>query len=176
MSGFRSANHGAGDGILKSFDDWTGNVQQLSPKGKRVIGLTLVAAIKEELSTPGKGKFRKGETKRLGKGGRRKDGTVKTSGRARTRLGTRASAPGDPPAPDSGALRNSVKYHEQKGKDVVGVDQPQAPALEFGTKTAGKKHNVTILPRPFMRPAFQKVRDKLGPNVAVALKVTPKSS
>jgi phage gpG-like protein len=176
MSGahFRSAHHGVGDGLLQSFDDFTGEVMQLSPAGKRVIGLSLVASIKEELSTPGRGKYRKGETKRLGKGGRRKDGTVKTRGAGRVKLGSRASAPGDPPAPDSGALRNSVLYHEQNGKDVVGVDQPQAAALEFGTKTAGRDHNVVILPRPFMRPGFEKVRDKLGPDVAVALKTKPR--
>jgi phage gpG-like protein len=171
---FRSAHHGVGDGLLKSFDELTGDVKQLSPAGKRIIGLTLVAAIKEELSTPGRGKLRRGETVRKGKGSRRKDKTVRTRGVPMTKLGTRASAPGDPPAPDSGALRNSVLYHEQNGKDVVGVDQPQAPALEYGTKSAGKNHNVTILPRPFMRPAFQKVRDHLGPDVAVALKTKPR--
>lgn len=170
----KSINRGLGSGALQGFDDFTGQVKLLPPAGKRVIGLTLTAAIKEELSTPGRGRLRRGETKRQGKGSRRKDGTVRTRGAARVKLGSRASAPGDPPAPDSGALRNSVKYHKQGDKDVVGVDQPQAPALEYGTKTAGKNHNVVILPRPFMRPGFQKVRDKLGGGVAAVLKVTPK--
>jgi phage gpG-like protein len=172
----QSINRGAASGLVKGFDDFAGQVQQLKPAAKRAIGLTLVAAIKEELSTPGRGRYRRGETKRLGKGSINKKGERRTRGAARVKLGSRASAPGDPPAPDSGALRNSVKYHEQKGKDVVGTDQPQAPALEYGTKTAGRNHDVTILPRPFMRPGFQKVRDKLGPGVAAALKVTPKPS
>lgn len=166
MIGFRNVG-----GALKGFDEFTGQVKSLNPAGQRAIGLTLAAAVKEELSHPGQGRYRKGETKRQGRGSRRKDGTVRTRGAPRVKLGSRASAPGDPPAPDSGALRNSVLYHDQKGKKVVGVDQPQAPALEFGTKTAGKSHDVVILPRPFMRPAFQKVRDKLGAVVAVALKV-----
>jgi phage gpG-like protein len=171
----QSINRGAASGLVQGFDDFSRQVKQLKPAAKRAIGLTLVAAIKEELSTPGRGRYRRGETKRLGKGSiNKKTGQQRTRGAVRTALGSRASAPGDPPAPDSGALRNSVKYHEQKGKDVVGTDQPQAPALEYGTKTAGKDHNVVILPRPFMRPGFQKVRDKLGPGVAAALKVTPK--
>lgn len=166
MIGFRNVGN-----ALKGFDEFTGQVKSLNPKGRRAVGLTIAGAVKEELSHPGQGRFRKGETKRQGRGSRRPDRTVRTRGAPRVKLGSRASAPGDPPAPDSGALRNSVLFHEQNGKDVVGVDQPQAPGLEFGTKTAGKNHNVVILPRPFMRPAFQKVRDKLGAVVAVALKV-----
>jgi phage gpG-like protein len=162
---------GFGSNLLQGFDEFTGEVYKLNPSAKRAVGLSIVASVKEELSTPGRGRFRKGETKRLGKGGHRKDGTVRTRGAARVKLGSRASAPGDPPAPDSGALRNSVDYHEQLGKDVVGTDQPQAPALEYGTKTAGRNHNVVILPRPFMRPGFQKVRDKLGAVVTAVLRV-----
>lgn len=168
MSEFRSA--GFGSNLLKGFDEFTGEVKRLTPAGKRAVGLSIAASIKEELSTPGRGRLRRGETKRLGKGSRKKDRTVRTRGAPRVKLGSRASAPGDPPAPDSGALRNSVDYHEQNGKDVVGTDQPQAPALEYGTKTAGRKHNVVILPRPFMRPGFQKVRDKLGAQVTAVLR------
>jgi phage gpG-like protein len=173
----QSINTGIVSGLIKGFDDFTGQVNQLTPAGKRAIGLTLVASVKEELSTPGRGRYRASETKRLGKGSmNKKTGKQRTRGAARTKLGSRASAPGDPPAPDSGALRNSIAYHEQNGKNVVGTDQPQGAALEFGTKSAGKAHNVTILPRPYMRPGFEKVRDKLGPSVAAVLKVTPKSS
>ena len=168
-SGFRSARFGSD--VMKGFDEFTGEVKKLTPAGKRAVGLTLVAAVKEKLSHPGRGRFRRGETTRQGAGSRRPDRTVRTRGAPRVKLGSRASAPGDPPAPDSGALRNSVDYHEQNGKDVVGTDQPQAPALEYGTKSAGRNHNVVILPRPFMRPAFQLVRDKLGAVVSAVLRV-----
>lgn len=74
----------------------------------------------------------------------------------------RASKPGDPPAPDTSFLRRST-FIERTGKGGrVGVSAPAALALEFGTTRAGKRRNVTIAPRPFMRPALAKVREQLG--------------
>jgi len=70
-----------------------------------------------------------------------------------------ASAPGEPPAIDSGTLVNSVQGSVSSWKDgVVGIASQEAAqyamALEFGTTRAGRNNNVTILPRPYFRPAL----------------------
>jgi phage gpG-like protein len=58
----------------------------------------------------------------------------------------RASRPGDPPAPDTGALRSSVQLTETAAGFRVGTHLEYAPFLEFGTPT--------IAPRPAWRPAI----------------------
>jgi len=63
-----------------------------------------------------------------------------------------ASAPGQPPAPDTGKYRQSIhrqlfkKNHEIIG--VVGTDLDLGAWLEFGTRK--------MAPRPHIRPAFQR--------------------
>lgn len=69
-----------------------------------------------------------------------------------TRTKYRASAPFDPPAPRTGILHKTIKWELQgEGAEIeglVGSDQKYAPALEYGT--------ATMLPRPWLRPAFEK--------------------
>lgn len=70
-----------------------------------------------------------------------------------------ASAPGEPPAIDSRTLVSSVTGSaESWNEGVVGITSSEAAkyalALEFGTTRAGRNHNVTILPRPYWRPAL----------------------
>lgn len=115
------------------------------------LGHALESQIVNELSKPGRGKYRRSTTKRVGKLGKKG---------ARTSLARadRASAPGDPPAADSGALKRSIMYSKDAHRRQVGSDKEYAAPLEFGTKRAGRKHKTVILPRPFMRPAFEKVR------------------
>jgi phage gpG-like protein len=74
----------------------------------------------------------------------------------------RASKPGDPPAPDTGTLRRSAFIEPTENGARVGVAMPYGAALEFGTTRAGRKRNVTIAPRPFMRPALARVREQFG--------------
>jgi hypothetical protein len=74
----------------------------------------------------------------------------------------RASKPGDPPAPDTGTLRRSAFLERTANGVRVGVAMPYAAALEFGTTRAGKQRNVTIAPRPFLRPAMAKIRAQFG--------------
>lgn len=62
----------------------------------------------------------------------------------------RASAPGSPPAPDTGTLRNSIYVQIQSAGPIrkvikVGTRVPYATFLEYGTSK--------MRPRPFMRPA-----------------------
>jgi len=63
-----------------------------------------------------------------------------------------ASAPGDPPAVDSGRLRQSiVALKVDQFRWRVGTNVEYALYLEFGTRR--------MAPRPFLRPAAEKVRN-----------------
>jgi hypothetical protein len=66
-----------------------------------------------------------------------------------------ASAPGEPPSPDTSALRGSG-YSKRTGQAQyeVGYTALYAAALEFGAV----KEKGSILPRPFLRPAVEKLR------------------
>lgn len=79
----------------------------------------------------------------------------------------RASAPGDPPAVNTGLLRQSVTAAQLSplswGVGLASVPYPDGGAttsevgvfLEYGTRT--------ILPRPFMRPALDRWKAKRKP-------------
>jgi hypothetical protein len=74
----------------------------------------------------------------------------------------RASKPGDPPAPDTGALKRSAFVERVGAGARVGVAMAYGPALELGTTRAGRSRRTVILPRPFMRPALAMIRARLG--------------
>lgn len=62
-----------------------------------------------------------------------------------------ASASGEAPAIDTGALVNSIANRMQSlTTAIVYTNQEYAPMLEFGTRKMGK--------RPFFRPAAEKMR------------------
>lgn len=116
----------------------------------------LQAQIVEELSTPGKGRQRAISAAAQRRAFTRKN-VARAIAKARARAG-RASAPGDPPAPDTGALRGSIQieYDRTVRKGRVGTNKEYAAPLNFGTTTAGASRKVVILPRPFMEPALKK--------------------
>jgi phage gpG-like protein len=61
----------------------------------------------------------------------------------------RASAPGESPATDTGALMNSIITRSKELVTEAGTDIKYAPGLEFGTEN--------IEPRPFLQPAIDEV-------------------
>lgn len=94
-----------------------------------------------ELSTPGRGRlYQKYAPKRL----------------------HQASIPGDPPAPDTGVLRNSIAMAPTESGFRVGTNLEYAEYLEFGT--------ARIAPRPFMRTAIAKVETQLGPEIVATIR------
>lgn len=103
-------------------------------RGLRGVVLEGVRIVKEELSQPGSGKLYK-----------------------RGSVTHQASAPGEPPAPDTGTLREStngeVIIRAGKAKAVISVDGEQAEALELGTEH--------IQPRPFISPLLGKYAGRL---------------
>jgi phage gpG-like protein len=72
-----------------------------------------------------------------------------------------ASSPGDPPAPDTGALRNSVQITQTERGYRVGTNLEYAPPLEYGTPR--------IAPRPAWRPAIDESRERMGAAIVATL-------
>lgn len=66
-----------------------------------------------------------------------------------------ASSPGNPPAPDTGALIRSIQVEHEPGslRARVVVGAKYAKELEFGTRK--------MAARPFLRPASKQVRDQM---------------
>lgn len=92
----------------------------------------------------------------------------------------RASAPGQPPASDTGSLLNSiraskiellkarvsvgVKYGEPLDKGAVAINNRNSP-----TKIVGPLRNRTIAPRPFFAVTAQKFKEKFKQNIKDAI-------
>lgn len=83
------------------------------------------------------------------------------------------SLPGNPPAPDTGNLRESIRYEiHGEGKEIYGVvgstqkDPDYAVYTEYGTSK--------MKPRPWLRPAMNKnnewIRKSISKAVADSLK------
>ncbi len=86
-----------------------------------------------------------------------------------------ASAPGEPPAPDTRRLQRSVRVKEglftmtrdrSSSGVTVSVQAPGAASLNFGTR------NGHILPRPYMEPALDKSKKKMSVILARDIKAT----
>jgi HK97 gp10 family phage protein len=75
----------------------------------------------------------------------------------------KSSAPGQPPASDTGNLVRNIRV-KQKDKDNVEVQSnaPYSAFLEFGTSK--------MLPRPFLFPAFEKSKFKITEAVSNKIK------
>lgn len=148
MEGFFSANYG-GD-VTRGLRNLDADLRANKGKVVGAIMEVLRGGIVEELSHPGTGRVR---AHRLPKRKGRRVRTPKGIARA-----GRASAPGEPPAPDYGKLRGSIQteYDSTAQKGRVGTNDVRAAPLNFGTLNAGRGHKTTILPRPFMEPALKK--------------------
>lgn len=85
------------------------------------------------------------------------------------------SMPGNPPAVDSGKLRESIKYEVHgEGKEVYGIvgssqtDENYAVYTEYGT-TKGGWGGHGMAPRPWLRPAMTKNNDWIRKSIANAV-------
>jgi len=88
-------------------------------------------------------------------------GTGRTYQRGKT-IEHRASAPGEPPAPDTGRLRASLTTEVLRGSnEVVGIlsaNTEYAAALELGTENMAERPYLSRIPREFgarLRKVFQ---------------------
>ncbi len=79
-----------------------------------------------------------------------KTGTKKVKARKKHQ----ASAPGDAPAVDTGALVNSIKTEaDGSNRVLVGTNSEYAEPLEFGT--------ARMAARPFLRPAIENSKERI---------------
>lgn len=85
------------------------------------------------------------------------------------------SMPGNPPAVDTGNLRESIRYEVHgEGKEVYGVvgssqlDENYAVYTEYGT-TKGGWGGKGMAPRPWLRPAMIKNNDWIRKSIAIAI-------
>lgn len=85
------------------------------------------------------------------------------------------SMPGNPPAVDTGNLRESIRYEVHgEGKEVYGIvgttqkDTPYGQYLEYGT-TKGGWGGKGMAPRPWLRPAMIKNNDWIRKSIAAAV-------
>lgn len=83
-------------------------------------------------------------------------------------VGHNPSLPGNPPAPDTGNLRNSIRYevHNEENEvyGIVGTtqkDPPYGEYLEYGTSK--------MAPRPWLRPAMIKNEDWVRRSISKAV-------
>lgn len=81
------------------------------------------------------------------------------------------SLPGNPPAPDTGNLRESIRYEVHgEGSEIYGVvgstqkDPDYAVFTEYGTNK--------MAPRPWLRPAMRDNNEFIRSNIAKAVKDT----
>lgn len=89
----------------------------------------------------------------------------------------RASAPGEPPATDTGNLVRSIshKFERDRLKATIGVHDltnvKYARALEFGFQekdSRGRQGN--LLPRPYIFPAFERMKPKVKERIRKAMR------
>jgi hypothetical protein len=112
------------------------------------VGVQLVSRLRVTLSTPGQGRVydQRFFTNRRGR--------VIAYGK---RVPHRASAPGDPPARDTGVLAASVSAHVTRRPDgaelSVGSSLDYAVYTEFGSRFSIRRL-ATVAPRPWMRPTI----------------------
>ena len=92
--------------------------------------------------------------------------------------GHHPSMPGNPPAVDTGNLKNTIKYEVYKDeKEVYGVvgttqkDPDYGAYLEYGT-TKGGWGGKGMAPRPWLKPAMRKNNDFIRLSIAKAVKNT----
>lgn len=171
--GFRSATGVDPATGLRSLVD---RVHRAREAAIPALAIALVREIKITLSQPGRGRvYLRTHVRRLASGrfrsttsgrfaSRKSFLSLDLAGRVhdyRGRFATKhgknrhvASAPGDPPAVDTGNLRGSISW-EWVGKNArVGTPVDYAPGLELGTLG----HGGHIAPRPFMRPSVERLK------------------
>lgn len=115
--------------------------RELSGQAEREVddaALVLEEEIKETLSHPGSGIVYKSRGIR--------SSLARKGTKRRAKQEHRASAPGEPPAPDIGELRQTIGRQRVGRAVLVGSPLPQAVPLNFGNLQSGG----SLKPRPFM--------------------------
>jgi hypothetical protein len=128
--------------FARHFERTAGRAERAAGDAVPAAGYTLADEIGAQLSRPG-------------------------GGRVYVRRGLlhQASAPGEPPAPNTRRLLRSVEVENVGGATRVAVHGLGAAALEYGTRR--------IAPRPYMRPALATARSAMTRAVVSRLRGGP---
>lgn len=101
--------------------------------------------------------------------------TTKTYYTQNKTKGHHPSLPNNPPAPDTGNLRNSIRYEvHNEGREIYGIvgssqlDENYAVYTEYGT-TSGGWGGKGMAPRPWLRPAMLKNDAWIRSSIAKAI-------
>jgi len=129
---------------------------------------------KDVLNQPGSGKTYPAGISFITKGGRviAIPGSPGHPGRSSSHT---ASAPGEPPAPDTHQLGQSIGVAEVGENMRVGTGLRIGLALEYGVNVAGSRtgphpgKNYVLQPRPHARPAKEAAKDGMTAGVRYAL-------
>lgn len=136
----QQANQRAAARAAKNLAEVLGSIKVGGKDGLADVGVVAVNRIKRKLSTPGQGRI----YRRPGASGPRA-------------VLHRASAPGDPPAPDTGLYRASWSWRtgeDNRGPYVeIGTNQKRGPWFEFGTRR--------MAARPHLRPVLNDLRAEI---------------
>lgn len=132
---------------------------QGAPPALVVAGLVLERTAKEKVSQPGRGKVYTTRFITIGAGAGRKVIPVGT------RRPHRAAAPGDPPAVDTGAGRNSI------GHEIVGDLLRVGSALDY---MAWQEFGTDRMPaHPWLRPSFAQCQEQMTDVLVSELRALP---
>lgn len=132
---------------IEGLDAAVGSVERevalKSERAMRDISIMMIDSLREVLNQPGSGKWYRS---------RRKDGTMH-----------QASAPGESPAPDRGAYRDSFRRSFYKLHGQVGFSIWSPLWERFGRRLqmGGLFKGVYIAPRPHIDVAFNRIRDRI---------------
>lgn len=132
------------EAFARGFASFGEKTQESAKKELRTPAEALLEEVRSQLNRPGTGR-------------------VYSHGRGR--LGARlhqASRPGEPPAPDTGALRDSARVEPHGDGLRVVVDGASAGRLEFGARD--------LAPRPYMRPALNAAKARMTRSFGAKLK------
>ncbi len=139
-------------------------VKEAGREGMDVVALQLSSLVREALSQPGQGRIY-----RIGKGSR-KGKTLRARGYHR------ASAPGQPPAVNTGRLRSSFSVSGRGGEDQISyIDEDNnGIRLTFGSRVsyAGALEHGTnrVAARPYLEPAVETMKERVAGIMAKAIK------
>ena len=88
---------------------------------------------------------------------------IRLAARRGIRQRKKPSPPGTPPHTRKGRLKNAIKYAVDKGRQtaVIGPDVNVAGTSGSAHEFGGRYRREQYPRRPFMRPALEKVKDRL---------------
>ena len=119
---------------------------------------------RETLNQPGSGRFYTREMRTI----QRDDGSYMVVPHISITPGHRASAPGEPPAPRTYDLQNSIGIERGKRTVRVGSSDEAAVHMEYGVYN--HPAGIIVEPRPHARPTIDRTRSALNKHMIAGVR------